>query len=60
MIDRQGNKIIIECDMCDETVEGGEKEEFAPVWAEAKQGGWTVRKVANEWLHGCPKCGPAK
>lgn len=57
MIDRQGNRILIECDSCDEVFEGGEGEEFAPVFARAKRDGWKARKVGNEWVHGCPKCG---
>lgn len=55
MIDRQGGKILIECDSCDEVHEGDG--EFAAVWAEAKCEGWRTRKIADEWLHGCPKCG---
>lgn len=57
MIDRQGNRILIECDMCDEVFEGQEDEPFAAVWGAAKRDGWKTRKVAEEWLHGCPSCG---
>ena len=57
MIDRQHGKIIIECDSCDETFEGENGEEFAVVFAAAKREGWSARKIANEWLHGCGKCG---
>lgn len=57
MIDRQGRKVIIECDSCDETFERGEGDEFAEVWSAAKGEGWATRKIAGEWLHGCPKCG---
>jgi hypothetical protein len=57
MIDRQGGKILIECDSCDEVFEGGPGEEFAQVWASAKRDGWSTRKIADEWLHGCGKCG---
>ena len=57
MIDRQGNKILIECDSCPEVFEGNEDGEFPTVWGEAKRDGWTTRKIAEEWLHGCPKCG---
>ena len=57
MIDRQHNCIVIECDSCSETFSGDEGEEFSEVWASAKRDGWTTRKIANEWLHGCSKCG---
>ena len=59
MIDRQGAKILIECDCCEEVFSGDDHEEFAAVWANAKSEGWRTRKIANEWLHACPnpKCG---
>lgn len=57
MIDRQGGRICIECDSCDEVHEGERGEEWNVVWAAAKAEGWTTRKIANEWLHGCPRCG---
>lgn len=57
MIERQGAKVIICCDSCDATFDGVDGEEFNDVWASAKREGWSVRKIANEWLHGCPDCG---
>lgn len=57
MIDRQGNKILIECDTCDEVFEGEEREDFGPTWALAKADGWRTRKIGLDWVHGCPKCG---
>ena len=57
MIDRQGNKVLIECDSCDEVFEGHQDGPFEEVWPEARREGWKVRKIAGEWLHGCPKCG---
>jgi uncharacterized C2H2 Zn-finger protein len=57
MIDRQSGKILIECDSCNEVFEGEPDEEFAAVWNTAKRYGWRTRKIADEWLHGCPKCG---
>jgi len=57
MIDRQGGKILFECDSCDDVFEGGEDEEFASAWARAKGEGWKAMKIADEWLHGCPRCG---
>jgi hypothetical protein len=46
MIDRQGGRILIECDSCDEVFEGDERAEFAETWAAAKRD-----------VHGCSKCG---
>lgn len=57
MIDRQHNKILIECDSCNEVFEGHEHADWNDVWNGAKRDGWTSRKIASEWLHGCPKCG---
>lgn len=56
MIDRQHGFIVFACDSCDESFDSGE-DDFAEAWAEAKREGWCARKVAGEWLHGCPKCG---
>lgn len=56
MIDRQHGKIVIECDSCDE-VFSSDSADFNETWNEAKRDGWRTRKVADEWLHGCPKCG---
>lgn len=57
MIDRQHDKILIECDSCDEVFSGEAGDEFIDVWNAAKRDGWRTRKIADEWLHGCPKCG---
>lgn len=57
MIDRQHNKILIECDSCDEVFEGKDSEEWAAVWTAAKRDGWRTRKVGDEWVHGCARCG---
>lgn len=56
MIDRQHGKIVIECDSCDE-VFSSDSDDFNEAWNEAKRDGWRTRKIAGEWLHGCPKCG---
>jgi len=58
MIDRQGGKIVIECDACDETFEGERGDEWAEVWPAAKRDGWTTRKIGDEWLHRCLTCEP--
>lgn len=57
MIDRQGLKVLIECDSCEEVFEGEDREEFTDVWANAKRDGWRTKKIADEWVHSCPRCG---
>lgn len=56
-IDRQGQKIVIECDSCPETVESEERELWETFWPRCKAEGWKSAKVANEWVHGCQKHG---
>lgn len=56
MIDRQGGKILVECDSCDHVLDT-HTGDFAEARALMQREGWKVRKIANEWLHGCPKCG---
>ena len=57
VIDQQHGKTIIECDSCDAVFEGEKGEEVAVVWVAAKRDGWRARRDADEWLHGCAKCG---
>lgn len=57
MIDRQGRKILIECDSCAEVFDGEDGVPFKGIWDDAKREGWRTRQIAKEWLHGCPKCG---
>jgi len=57
MIDRQHGKIVIACDSCDETIESDKGEDWEDFWPRAKREGWRTRKIADEWLHGCPACG---
>lgn len=57
MIDRQGRRILIECDSCDEVFQGDEGDEFAAVWSAAKRDGWRTKKIGDEWVHGCERCG---
>jgi rubredoxin len=58
MIDHQYNMIVIECDACDATFEGNEGDEWKSVWPAAKREGWRSTKIADEWVHTCPKCKP--
>jgi len=57
MIHRQKGKIIIECDSCPEVFEGDDDGDFASFWNAAKRDGWHVRKIDDQWLHGCSNCG---
>lgn len=56
MIDRQKGRLVIECDSCPEVLDT-ETNDFNEAREMMKREGWKVRKIANEWLHGCPKCG---
>lgn len=56
MIDRQGNRIFIECDSCEEVLAGEEHQQFKDLWSAAKRDGWKTRQIAGEWLHSCPNC----
>lgn len=57
MIDRQGNRILIECDSCAEVFEGREGEDFKATWAAAREEGWKARQIGSDWVHGCARCG---
>lgn len=57
MIDRQnGGIIMVECDSCDAVLDT-ETKDFEEARNVMKREEWRVRKIANEWLHGCPKWG---
>jgi len=57
MIDRQNGGIIyVECDSCPEVLDT-ETKDFNEARDVMRREEWKVRKIANEWLHGCPKCG---
>jgi hypothetical protein len=57
VIDRQGRRILIECDSCDEVWTGDEGAPFSHVWEAARHEGWRARKVGDQWVHGCRRCG---
>lgn len=57
MIDRQNDKVLIECDSCEAVFEGEPGEEFPDVWRSAKRDGWRTKKTGDEWVHGCERCG---
>jgi hypothetical protein len=57
MIDRQGGRILIECDSCVEVFEGEKGEEWKEIWQRAKDDGWRSKQIGSDWVHGCEKCG---
>lgn len=57
MIDRQhGGLIVVECDACDEVLDTDTKD-FDEAREVMKREEWKARKIADVWLHGCPRCG---
>lgn len=56
MIDRQKGRLLFECDACS-TVEEFDSRDFHEAWEALKEQGWTVRKIDEAWVHGCPRCG---
>lgn len=56
MIDRQFGKIVFECDSCPQTFHA-DTDDFSEAWESAKCEGWRSRKLGNERLHGCARCG---
>jgi hypothetical protein len=56
MIDRQHGAIQLCCDVCGNVCEGERGEEFAPLWARAKNEGWRAIKQGDVWIHRCPEC----
>lgn len=57
MIDRQhGGNILVECDSCDQVLDTATKD-FEEAREMMQREEWKVRKIAGEWIHGCPKCG---
>jgi len=57
MIDHQHGRIVLECDSCTEVVESERGEQWEDFWRRMKSDGWRSAKIADEWLHGCPKHG---
>lgn len=57
MIDRQHNRIVIECDACG-NVHEGKSTEWNEVWPEARREGWKAQMAGSDWVHICPECKP--
>ena len=61
MLDRQHGRLVIECDSCGDLYEGDGAEDASPAFfdafiAGAKQEGWKMQPVGNDWVHTCPAC----
>jgi hypothetical protein len=56
MIDRQKDRIVVECDSCDETRASEDGETFTDFWNNAKRDGWKAKRIGADWLHACPQC----
>ena len=55
-IDRQGNRILFECESCDEVFKSDEDAEFSDAWSAARRDGWRTKKIGSDWVHACPAC----
>jgi hypothetical protein len=56
MIDRQGGRLIFECDSCAATFEGAKGDDFNEAWGAAKSEGWKAQKIGQTWIHACSDC----
>jgi hypothetical protein len=56
MLDHQKGEIKVECDGCGEVYDTG-TDDFNDVRTLLKRDGWSIRKIAEEWVHFCPRCG---
>ena len=56
MMDQQRGKIIFECDACGEVLET-DHSDVATAWRTAAKEEWESRKIGQDWVHGCPRCG---
>lgn len=55
-INRYGDEIIFSCDVCDETEHTG-TDDFTEALAYAKEYGWKMIRVNEDWHHFCgPNC----
>lgn len=57
MIDKDGlGNIEITCDVCGQTVFNADTEIFTDAIQDAKDEGWTIRRLSGNWHHACPDC----
>jgi hypothetical protein len=54
LIDRQHDRIVINCDACDRTFERN-SDEWINVWPQARREGWRARKIGKGWCQFCGK-----
>lgn len=50
-----GGRFVLECDTCDEEVEGDRGEPWEEFWPRAKRDGWKTKKIGADWVYACPR-----
>lgn len=55
MMDRQGGRLVFECDNCGEVAEC-ETSDFAAEWGMLRGEGWRAFQYGDDWMHHCPRC----
>lgn len=59
MKDIQHGKLVFECDSCEQTIDTEcDPDNWQGAMHVLKREGWHVCKIADEWLHGCPRHKP--
>ena len=56
-IQYRGRDIAVECDSCNEVLEGEKGELWETFWPRARRDGWKAKKIGVDWVHACPKHG---
>ncbi len=54
MIEKRGNKYILECDYCSNYID--ELEDFQDAVDYKKANNWKSEKIEEEWFDKCPNC----
>lgn len=57
MIERQNDRIYIECAKCPDVFVGAKGAQIEPTLIKAKLEGWVAQPVGNDLVHTCPACG---
>lgn len=55
MIERQHNKVIFICDLCEDDLDT-DRSDFGEANAIRKDEGWHALQVKDDWEHRCPSC----
>lgn len=54
MIEKRGNKYILECDYCSNYID--ELEDFQDAVDYKKANNWKSEKIGEDWIDKCPEC----